>query len=109
MIVDFSKIDAQLIEGFKGGSGELVMRSFDDGSCKIMLSTLRAGARAGKHVHDDSCEVIYVLEGELTFFENGIEEVCREGQAHYCQKGHSHWFENRTKNDVRYFAIVPKT
>ena len=108
MIVDFSKIDAQLIEGFKGGVGDLLMRSFDDGSCKIMLSTLKAGASSGKHVHDDSCEVILVLEGELTFFEDGIEEICQQGQAHYCQKGHSHWFENRTKTDVRYFAIVPK-
>ena len=95
MIVDFSKIDAQLIEGFKGGSGELVMRSFDDGNCKIMLSTLRAGARAGKHVHDDSCEVILVLEGELTFFEDGIEETLT-----YCDFPSEHWTRIRTNNAI---------
>lgn len=106
MIVDFSKIDEQRIVGFKGGRGELLMRAADDGRCRIMLSILRAGASSGEHIHSENCEVIMVLEGELTFFENGVEEKCRAGQVHYCRKGNAHWFENRTDKDAKYFAVV---
>ncbi len=107
MIIDFEKIAEAHIEGFKGGEGKLDTRNYVDDRARIMYSTLRPGARAGEHRHEGTFEVIYVLSGELTFYYDGQEEVCRVGQAHYCPEGHAHAFENRTDHDALYLAIVP--
>lgn len=108
MVIDFNEIDEQAIEGFKGGAGQLLMRSFADDKCKIMLSTLKPGASSGLHTHEQNCEIIYVLEGTLTFHYDQEIETVHAGQVHYCPMGHQHYMENLTSTDVKYFAIVPE-
>ena len=108
MVIDFNEIDEQAIEGFKGGTGQLLTRSFADGKCKIMLSTLRPGASSGLHTHEKNSEIVYVLDGTLTFHYDGNTEQVHPGQVHYCPIGHSHYMENLTSADVRYFGIVPE-
>ena len=44
MIIDFSKIEAALIDGFKGGKGLLTARNYVDDNCKIMKHVLAPGA-----------------------------------------------------------------
>ena len=66
MVIDFEQIKEQVIQGFKGGVGELRTKSFADDKCKIMLSTLKPGASSGLHTHEQNCEIIYVLDGTLT-------------------------------------------
>mgnify|MGYP000845127040 FL=1 len=107
MVIDFEKIAEEHIQGFKGGEGKLDTRNYVDDKARIMYSTLRPGARSGEHAHSGSFEVMYVISGELTVHYDGVEEVVRVGQAHYCPDGHKHWFENKTNHDVVYFAVVP--
>lgn len=71
-----------------------------------MRSVLKPGASSGSHEHATNCEVIYVLEGELTFHYDDLTEVARSGEVHYCPMGHIHWFENKTEQDVHYLAVV---
>lgn len=107
MIIDFEKIAEAHIEGFKGGEGKLTRATT---SMTAPASCTPRFARApgpGEHRHEGTFEVIYVLSGELTFYYDGQEEVCRVGQAHYCPEGHTHAFENRTDHDALYLAIVP--
>ena len=106
MIIDFSKIKDEKIEGFKGGKGLLVTHNYVDEKVRIMRSTLTPGASSGNHLHGENCEVIYVLSGKMTFHCDGITEECIAGQVHYCPKGHEHWFENLTDQNVEYFAVV---
>ena len=106
MIIDFSKIKEEKIEGFKGGKGLLVTHNYVDDKVRIMRSTLTPGASSGNHLHGENCEVIYVLSGKMTFHCDGITEECIAGQVHYCPKGHEHWFENLTDQNVEYFAVV---
>ena len=40
MVIDFSKIPAANIDGFKGGKGLFVCRAFGDDTCKIMKNIL---------------------------------------------------------------------
>ena len=108
MVIDFKEIEEQVIHGFKGGAGEVDMRSFADDKCKMMLTTLKPGASSGLHLHEQNSEVIYVQKGTLTFhYDDAIEEV-QAGQVHYCPMGHSHYMENLTEQDVIYFGIVPE-
>ena len=107
MKIDFEKIAEEHLQGFKGGDGKLETRNYVDDKARIMYSTLRPGANSGKHKHDGSFEVMYVVSGELTAHCDEIEETISMGQIHYCPDGHSHWFENKTDHDVVYLAIVP--
>lgn len=108
MIIDFNNIPEERIDGFKGGRGLLLTHNYVDDQCKIMYSRLRPGASSGLHTHVDNCEIVYVLQGELTFHYDGTTEVARAGQVHYCPKGHTHYMENLTEADVVYFAVVPE-
>lgn len=107
MIIDFKNIPEEQIEGFKGGEGLLLTRNFVDEHTRIMRSSLQPGARSGEHLHGGNFEVMYVLSGVLTCHYDGQTEECHAGEAHYCPKGHKHWFENLGKEPVEYLAIVP--
>lgn len=106
MIINFKDIAEEQIFGFKGGEGELLTRNYVDNRARIMRSILKPGARSGLHEHAANCEVIYILQGEMTFHYDGQTEVARAGEVHYCPMGHSHWFENLTRLDVHYLAVV---
>lgn len=108
MIIDFNLIEKSILEGFKGGSGELVMQSHTDDNCKIMRHILRAGASIGAHTHDDSCEIIYMIKGNARVVYDGNIEQVNEGQVHYCPKGHTHCLQNVNDYDIEYLAIVPQ-
>ena len=78
MVIDFSKIPAANIDGFKGGKGLFVCRAFGDDTCKIMKNILHAGASTGLHTHETNCEVIYVLSGVATcHYDDVVETVVR--------------------------------
>ena len=49
MIIDYSEIEQQSIDRFKGGNGLLVTRNFVDEKNKIMMSRLTPGANIGYH------------------------------------------------------------
>lgn len=106
MIIDFDKIAEVHQMDFKGGHGALDTRNYEDGSARIMYSTLRPGASSGLHTHQGNCEIVYVISGVATFHYDDQTETCRVGQVHYCPDGHSHYMENLTDHDVVYLAIV---
>lgn len=106
MKIDFEKIVQENIVGFKGGEGLLHAQNYIDGSNRIMKMVLTPGASVGQHLHDNNCEIIFVLQGELTIFCDDVCEKVSAGQAHYCPKGHSHRYENQTSTDASYYAVV---
>lgn len=108
MIIDYSKMQATEIDGFKGGKGPFIMRCHADESCKIMKNILPPGASTGMHKHEGNCEVIYVLSGRGTFHIDGIVEEALPGQVHYCPNGSSHYMENISDEDLVFFAVVPE-
>ncbi len=108
MIIKYSEIEEQRIQGFKGGNGELVTRNFVDENNKIMLSHLKPGANIGYHTHEMNSEIILVLSGEGYFEYDDTTERVKAGDVHYCPQGHSHAFYNDRKEDLAYFAIVPE-
>lgn len=108
MIIDFNQVEESHIDGFKGGKGMMHSRGLFDGKNRIMLNRLEPGACSGYHAHEDNCEMIYVLSGELEFRYDDATEPCRAGQLHYCHQGHSHAFRNTGTTDAVFLAIVPE-
>lgn len=115
MIIDFNKMDTTVLQNFKGGEKELSANMFFDGTNRIFKGRLIPGATIGIHTHDDSCEVIFILEGRGTILEKAPgsdEEKSRHvtsGDCLYCPKGHTHSLMNTDpETDLVFYAVVPK-
>ena len=108
MKIDFSKIEEKTFQNLVGGEGETRANIFGDESNRIMYTTITPGASIGRHVHDTSSEIIYVLQGSgKMLFDDGYEELTA-GLCHYCPKGHSHSFMNNGTEDLVFLAVVPE-
>ncbi|MBO6296478.1 MAG: cupin domain-containing protein [Prevotella sp.] len=108
MIIDYSEIEQQSIDRFKGGNGLLVTRNFVDEKNKIMMSRLTPGANIGYHQHEQNSEIIYIISGVGHVDYEGEREEVAAGTVHYCPMGKSHALYNDGGDDLVYFAIVPE-
>lgn len=115
MIIDFEKMDVTILPEFKGGEKEFAANMFFDGTNRIFKGRLIPGASIGMHTHDDSCEVIFVLEGKGTIVEkeagSDVETAkkVKAGDCLYCQLGNSHSLRNtEEEGDLVFYAVVPK-
>ena len=113
MIIDFNGIDMSVMPNFKGGEKELAAKMFFDGTNRIFKGRLVPGATIGMHTHDDSCEVIFILEGSGTIAEGLAEDQrvlpVKAGDCLYCEKGQSHSLRNTAENgDLVFYAVVAK-
>jgi mannose-6-phosphate isomerase-like protein (cupin superfamily) len=135
MIIDFNKMDVTVLPNFKGGEKEFAANMFFDGTNRIFKGRLIPGATIGMHTHEDSCEVIFILEGHGTVVEIAPEagdscdaaagESCDAaadksasaletatpvgpGDCLYCPKGHTHSLRNTSaEGDLVFYAVVP--
>ena len=116
MIIRENEIEVSHLENFKGGEKYLEARMYFDGINRILTEArLVPGASIGLHTHDDSCEVIFILEGSGTITEkepdSSIEIVnpVSSGDCLYCPKGHTHSLRNTSaEGDLIFYAVVPK-
>lgn len=115
MIIDFETMDVTILPEFKGGEKEFAANMFFDGTNRIFKGRLIPGASIGMHTHDDSCEVIFVLEGKGTIVEkeagSDVETAkkVKAGDCLYCQLGNSHSLRNtEEEGDLVFYAVVPK-
>jgi quercetin dioxygenase-like cupin family protein len=107
-MIDFEKIPEVVIPHLKGGEGFVRSRAFVDEKNRIAKNTLEPGASIGLHTHENDCEIVYVISGVMTTYLNGVKEVTKAGQCHYCPKGSSHSIANETKEDLVCLCVVSK-
>ena len=107
MLIDFSKMEEQVIPGFLGGEGTVRARMRVDELGKIMRAALEPGSSIGLHTHDASSEIIYILAGKGKVLCDGEYETLSAGSCHYCPKGHSHSLINDSDAPLELFAVVP--
>ena len=108
MNIDFSTMERDIKEKFKGGEGRLGMKAQDDGNVRIMELTLEPGASIGMHTHVEDSEIVYILSGTGKAIYDGAEERLSAGICHYCPTGHTHSIMNDGTEELRFFAVVPK-
>ena len=114
MIIKLDEISVSHLPEFKGGQNEFAAQMFFDGTNRIFKGCLIPGASIGMHTHEDSCEVIFILEGCGTILEKepGAElrgRAVGEGDCLYCPKGHAHSLQNTSaEGDLVFYAVVPK-
>ena len=141
MKIRFDEMEVTVLPQFKGGEKEFAANMFFDGTNRIFRGTLVPGATnrifrgtlvpgatIGMHTHDDSCEVIFILEGNGTIVEmapqlqsqdHSSQELPTQsdevvipvsaGDCLYCPKGHSHSLRNTAEEGhLVFYAVVPK-
>ena len=89
-------MEVSIMPNFKGGEKEFSANMFFDGTNRIFKGRLIPGASIGVHTHDDSCEVIFILEGNGTILERepDAEEATTKSVSE--------------ETDLVFYAVVPK-
>lgn len=109
MIIRPEDIETSRLENFKGGEKHLEARMFYDGTNRILTrARLIPGASIGMHTHEDSCEVIFILEGKGSILEEGAKKAVQAGDCLYCPIGGSHSLVNDSDSDLIFCAAVPQ-
>jgi len=109
MIIRPEDNETTYFDNFKGGEKHLEARMYFDGTNRILThARLIPGASIGIHTHDDSCEVIFILEGKGSLLEDGIKKAVQTGDCLYCPKGGTHSLINDSDADLIFCAVVPK-
>lgn len=109
MVIDFNKMEEVANPQFKGGVGDTMFRTFNDGTNKIMRGRLEPGCSIGYHSHETNSEIIFVLSGEAKCLYDNDEERLTAGQCHYCPCGHAHALINASFTEpLVFYAVVPE-
>lgn len=108
MIIDFNNIEEASLPNFKGGEKSLEARMFFDGVNRIMKARLLPGASIGLHTHETSSEIIFLTKGNAHVLYDGEMIELKEGQCHYCLKGHTHSLINDSDSEIAFTAVVPE-
>ena len=107
MLIEFDKMEEQVIPHFLGGEGSLRAKMRVDELGKILHGVLEPGSTIGLHTHDTSSETIYILAGTGKVLYDGGYEPLSAGSCHYCPKGHTHSLINDSDANLEFFAVVP--
>lgn len=108
MILNFEKIEEQVIPNFKGGEKQFRTHMYTDEACKIMRASLEPGATIGVHTHETNSEIIFMLKGTGVVLYDDTKETLPAGSCHYCPKGHSHSLRNESDEVIEFYAVVPE-
>ena len=108
MNIDFAQMQETANERFKDGVGTTYIKAYADPRARILQGRLTPGSTIGMHVHDGTCEVIYVLSGKgRMLLKEGGEQPLAPGVCHYCPEGKGHSMVNDGTEDIIFFAVVP--
>ena len=109
MKLNFDEFEKKAIPNFKGGEGVFHIQGYNDGRVMINDIHIEPGTYNGMHKHIRNCEVIYVIEGELTIKnEDGTEEHLVAGDVTYCPEGTGHSVIGAGNGPVHILGIVPE-
>ncbi len=112
MIKRAQDLQTMEVTALRGGEGTLLktlLGSSDEsfGHASLFTTfTIPAGASIGYHTHDTNVEYYYILAGELTLEENGVESVLKEGDVSLCRDGNGHSIRNHTDQDAKMLALI---
>ena len=116
MIKRAAEIPVNVLNDFKGGTGEITMIPFMDekeanGAGRLFAKMLieQPGSGIGQHVHETEFEAYYILKGKALVNDNGTEVILEPGDAHICPDGSFHSVTNAGDGPLEFIATVLHT
>ncbi len=107
-MIKFDEIEETVVANFYGGEGELAARMAVDDLNRIMRARLKRGCSIGRHRHETSSEIVFVISGRGKVVCDGVSEELKAGDCHYCKKGSEHEMLNIGDEDFVFYAVVPQ-
>lgn len=98
-----------------GGSGPIVFRrlmessEFDTKIDFLDLTVVPAGSTIGRHNHNGSDELYFIVAGEPVVRVDGVERRVRRSDVCVVRSGGWHELINDTQNDVEIFVVQVRT
>jgi len=102
----------EIKDNVKGGDGSVIFNhiAFKEEmyeKVKMYASiTLKKGCGIGKHMHENEKEIICIIKGEATYFDDDKEYLIREGDVMICEDGHEHGISNHNDEDVIFNGLI---
>lgn len=112
MIKREHELENMVMENFKGGEGQIVIRQFltkeeSNGAGRVFAEiTIPPGSSVGEHVHEGDFETYYVLKGKALLNDNGTEVTLLPGEVNICKDGEFHSIKNVGEDNLVLIAIV---
>ena len=106
MRIDFGKMEEHRVPGMNGGTGEMSARMYMGKNGKIIPSRIHPGGSIGRHRHDTSDDINFILSGEGTAVCDGQEEKLEADVCHICLKGSEHSIANTGTEDLVMLTVV---
>lgn len=72
----------------------------------IGILTIQPGCSVGNHKHNGDEEIIYILKGEATYYDEGKKYTLYPGDSALTLDGMGHKIENNSEDILEYIAIV---
>ncbi len=105
------EIPVSIAEHFRGGDGAVALKDLTAGHrpanvkvCSEMV--LQKGCSIGSHAHEGDSEIIYVLDGEGVYDDNGTQTAVAAGDVLVCFNGERHSLRNEKDAPLRYIALI---
>lgn len=102
----------EVVESFRGGKGSVeVTRIYKPeefaGKGRLYARIkLKPGSSIGLHQHVGDFEGYYILSGEGTVNDNGVERPIKAGDLLYTPNMESHSIENTGSTDLEFIGLV---
>lgn len=98
MLINFNEIPERTVPEMNNGTGEMIAKMFMGKNGKIIPCRIHAGGSIGKHKHETSDDINYVLSGTGEAICDGEVETLIAGCCHICKKVSVH---------IMIFACLP--
>ncbi len=112
MIRKANEIEEISMEKARGGTGFMLTRpllqveEMCDKGRMFNHSILKPGCSVGYHIHKGDMEAFYILKGEGTYNDNGVEYPVCAGDVTLCTDGESHGLVNTSSEDLEFIALI---
>lgn len=106
MLINFNEIPERSAPGMNNGTGEMTAKMFMSENGKIIPCRIHAGGSIGKHKHETSDDINYVLSGTGKAICDGEVETLIAGCCHICKKGSEHSIMNTGNDDLCLLTVV---
>ena len=104
--ISFTTMEEKVFRNFKGGRKEVSARMYSDSLNRMMQGHIKPGASIGMHTHDSDSEIVFITKGSGYAVYDGTIVTLREGDVHYCRKGHSHMIVNDGRTDIEFYSVI---
>lgn len=112
MIFTEAQMTEEVKKEMRGGHGEahlhhILSGEHLNGKGRLFAQiTLEPGNSIGYHEHHEESEVFYILSGEGTLSDNGVQKPLSQGQCAVCPDGEGHAIENTGTETLVILALI---